>query len=492
MSSAVVVSDVHIGDNSPTNWYQASVHEPRLVEVLDGVAEQAQAGEVTQLVLLGDLVDIWTYPPSVPPPTMAQIIAANPKTLGPGGALARAVQALPGAVTLMLGNHDGTLTDADVQTLSTTVGGLRFQRDGILTLTGASGRRTTFAHGHYWTMFNAPDRRSPWSTLPVGHFVTRAFAFHLQRTLKPGQTAADLKDMGSPNGFDLTAFLESLSPSSTSVAGELLDFVAREARMRQDTQIVLPGGTQVPYSAAHDAYKNLFTQWADDWDSDMTALRAALADQWGTYLAWFAQLLAIRENADLVVFGHTHQPVRGMVLSPIDYINSGYECVANPDMPKAQLTFTLVDLETASGKLLAVDPSGTKPPWAFDAPAIPPVVGPDRSSYVTVVNATDAPLTADRLPPTTLGDWVVAPPAQIAPGASATAWLWDDSGLGTEAKFSYNDGQLRFGARCVLVEPNAATGPGNDYVALAGAGDWGPVGVCPPWGHPLQIRFTVS
>jgi UDP-2,3-diacylglucosamine pyrophosphatase LpxH len=373
MSSAVVVSDVHIGDNSPTNWYQASVHEPRLVEVLDQVAEQAQAGEVTQLVLLGDLVDIWTYPPSVPPPTMAQIIAANPKTLGPGGALARAVQALPGAVTLMLGNHDGTLTDADVQTLSTTVGGLRFQRDGILTLTGASGRRTTFAHGHYWTMFNAPDRRSPWSTLPVGHFVTRAFAFHLQRTLKPGQTAADLKDMGSPNGFDLTAFLESLSPSSTSVAGELLDFVAREAKMRQDTQIVLPGGTQVPYSAAHDAYKNLFTQWADDWDSDMTALRAALADQWGTHLAWFAQLLAIRENADLVVFGHTHQPVRGMVLSPIDYINSGYECVSNPDMPKAQFTFTLVDLETASGKLLAVDPSGTKPPRAFDAPAIPPV-----------------------------------------------------------------------------------------------------------------------
>src|SRR4051812_48358570 len=113
---AAVLSDVHIGDNTPTNWYQASVHEQRLVELLDFVT--SQAGDVRELILLGDLVDIWTYPPDVQPPTMAEIIAANPNTLGPNGALKRAVDALPGQVTLLLGNHDGQLTQQDLDALN--------------------------------------------------------------------------------------------------------------------------------------------------------------------------------------------------------------------------------------------------------------------------------------------------------------------------------------------------------------------------------------
>src|SRR5438552_11922164 len=55
----VVISDVHIGTNAPTCWYQRSVHEPYLAAILDYVVAHAKAGEnrVGGLVVLGDLFD---------------------------------------------------------------------------------------------------------------------------------------------------------------------------------------------------------------------------------------------------------------------------------------------------------------------------------------------------------------------------------------------------------------------------------------------------
>src|SRR3954451_3312243 len=149
---AVVISDVHIGNDTPTVWYQSSVHEPYLIKVFDWVV--ANQDTVDEVVLLGDLFDQWTYPPWVRPPSIAEIIAVNPNTLGPDGALARVVKALPGAVTMMLGNHDGTLTQADVDVLSESVGQIKFVPDATYVRTGDSGARTVFAHGHYSTMFN--------------------------------------------------------------------------------------------------------------------------------------------------------------------------------------------------------------------------------------------------------------------------------------------------------------------------------------------------
>src|ERR1041385_167921 len=62
----VVLSDVHIGDNSPTVWYQQKYHEPYLTALFDHVV--ANADQISELVILGDFVDFWTYPPDRRPP----------------------------------------------------------------------------------------------------------------------------------------------------------------------------------------------------------------------------------------------------------------------------------------------------------------------------------------------------------------------------------------------------------------------------------------
>src|ERR1035438_4517620 len=91
----VVLSDVHIGTNARTCWYQKGVHEPYLRSVLDYVIAHADAVDtpVGKLVLLGDFFEFWTYPPGQRPPSIDDIINANPKILGPEGKLRQVVEA---------------------------------------------------------------------------------------------------------------------------------------------------------------------------------------------------------------------------------------------------------------------------------------------------------------------------------------------------------------------------------------------------------------
>lgn len=61
----VFISDIHIGNNSPTNWFQSSVHPPFLGKVLEHVRDNADT--IGELIILGDLVDQWMYTPTEQP-----------------------------------------------------------------------------------------------------------------------------------------------------------------------------------------------------------------------------------------------------------------------------------------------------------------------------------------------------------------------------------------------------------------------------------------
>lgn len=446
-----------------------------------------------EVILLGDLVDTWTYPPSVRPPSMENIITANPETLGPNGALAKLVKAVP-KVTFMLGNHDGTLTQPDIAALQNAVGPIELV-DPVHVLSGSSGVRTAFSHGHHWTMFNAPDERSPWATLPVGHFVTRAFSYMMANTLQPGQTVADLPNMGYPNGFNIWQFLQSLGPNmSPDVADMLLDYVATVARMPESLPVVLPGGETTTIADAKRIYADLFTRWvAKENGSILNAARAALADGSGNYLAWFAQRLAIQQSADLVVLGHTHTAIGGLTISPINYCNSGFECSSIPDNPPKLFTFTIVDLETAAAEIMMVNHGdyaiSVAPVAALPSVVLPPTI--DFSCYVRIISTGSRPLTLTQKS-ANQGSWVVPPPQTIPGGGRGDAWLQDYSGpYGSEGGFTYSEAGA-FSVSCPTGWYNTASGAGGNFIARSGSGDWGPRGRVPWTGHPLQVIFTVG
>ncbi len=494
-SRAVVISDVHIGTGAPTVWYQREVHDGYLSAILRWVL--ANVDSVREVVLLGDMFDLWTYPPDVRPPTLRQIIEANPAILGPGGLLSQVVTAMNGAVTLMLGNHDANLTDADVRDLRDAVGPLALGPD-TYTLTGSSGRRTTFSHGHLWTMFNAPDPKSPWNKLPVGHFVTRTFAHQMQQTLAPGQTVADLPNMGAPNGFSLADFLGHVKfgDPDVSVARMLLEYCAGIAQLGDTVPILLSDGSTVTLGDAKRVYDDLFSRWMATEGGLLGAIRAARADQDGENLGWYAQRLALRTGSDLVLFGHTHTAIGGFACSPVNYVNSGFECASTPDMPAKEPTFVVVDLDFATAEVFQVGRTGNDYTInSFDAPllGIVPSPGMDFSSYVSIENRTAQPLTW-RSSSNDRGVWVVDPPGRIEPGTTARLWLQDDLGaLGSDGAVSYAGpgGNLDLSFTCPSgVLPNWVSCSSGNYTTRTANGDW-ENGACAPTGHPLQVRVTV-
>ena len=496
---AVVLSDVHIGNGAPTCWYQSAVHDRQLTDALAWILARREV--IREVVLLGDLFDVWTYPPSQRPPSMSEIIAANGTLLRSSGALAAVVRALPGQVRLLLGNHDGTLTRADIDTLNRSLGGdaSRGERIELIqapcrVVTGASGARTVFSHGHHWCMFNAPDARSRWNTIPVGHFVTRAIGYQLSKTLKPGETAADRRESGSPNGVNLGAALASWNRRD-DLAAFLLSYICRVTGMPETERIVMPGGSTTTVQEAKRVYNGLFAKWVKSEGRALDAMRAAAADWSGEDLAWFAQRLALRTASDLAVMGHTHAPVGGLTVSPTNYVNSGYECVARPDASTKQFTFTQVDLETATAQVLAVTTAGVVP---ARAPAMPSVIRRpwmDYSCYARIENRSDRPLRLVRWSKDASSYWVVPPPLWIQPRSRADIWVQDTIGTrGSGGRFTYSDGTrtLEFALACPTgVSSNVVRSPVPGFRTRTGSSPWRTGGV--NWfGHPVQARFFVE
>lgn len=500
---AVVVSDVHIGTGAPTVWYQQSVHEPYLKAILNWVIENASS--ITELILLGDIFDFWTYPPDVKPPSLRDIIAANPNILGRGGLLNQVMTALDGAVTLILGNHDGTISAAELDDLRTEIGPIKLG-DSVYTLAGSTGLRTTFAHGHTWTMFNAPDPRSRWGTLPVGHFITRAVAYQMAKQLKPGQTVADLQDQGAPNGLDISKFLHSLSYSSKdSIVRLLLDYISKVTGIDPSMPICMLDGSVSSINEAKEVYADLFDTWAAQYGGEWQATRAAVADQWGEYLAWFAQRLALETGSDLVVFGHTHTPIGGLDPSPVNYVNSGFECPSLPDMPNKGPTFVVIDLDAASPQIFHVNhvDGEYKINYNYHAPSIspipplsinPPSSGRDNSCYCSIYNQSSQPLVLQALPEPTNGTWVVPPPQEVPPASVGRFWLQDKVGAsGSEGSVSYKQGSktLEFSFSCPMgVFSNKVSTNAFKFSSRVGSGDWQDGSVA-SLGHPLQLKFIV-
>ena len=254
--------------------------------------------------------------------------------------------------------------------------------------------------------------------------------------------------------------MPSRSGAGDLVSGILLEMFAGDAGFPENEPIVLPSGQTCTIAEAKAIYAPLVLRWLAQWDID--AIRAAMADyEGGSYLAWFAQRLALENDAGLVVMGHTHQPVGGLTASPVTYINNGYECAAVPDLADgtAAFTFTVVDLEQASATMHQVtrQPAGTYAVGDFSAPLFPVVVSPlkDFSCYVRIKNQTGQPLTLGPLADPAHGRWIVPPPPTIPAGGQGDIWLQDLPGaMGTAGAVIYN-GDLHFSFACPTGPPRA-------------------------------------
>jgi UDP-2,3-diacylglucosamine pyrophosphatase LpxH len=529
---AVVLSDIHIGDDAPTCWYQTQVHFPYLAAVLRWIV--ARRATVREVIFLGDTFDFWTYEPSRRPPLMSEIIAKNQMLLGRSGPLADLVRAFPGRVRLLPGNHDENLTSSDIAQLNASLTGnpntgIELVTRPRIVLTGSRGARTLFEHGHRWCMFNAPDPKSRWRELPVGQFVSRGIAYRVA-TKHKGRTAAELPVSGNGD-MDLTAddfraiWSRAIRRRDLNLVEELLQHVTRKTGLPWNEPISMPGPSRSSLAHARAVFGGLFADW-ERREGRWNAARAAAADATGEDLAWFALRQALRSRADLVVMGHTHTPIRGLTVAPlgVEYVNSGFECVSLPDTARGvEFTFALVDLDAPSASLFAVHKAGGGIQFASSRAGKAPVVIPRRrqfpspfdripfedfSCYVRVENRSRTRLHLVRNSVRSNNAiWVVGPPKTIPAGERADIWLQDRLGMqGSEGRFTYTDGKsnLNFAFSCPTLTGNrvsAGVTPARrgappsglviNYEARAGNDPWRPRDIT-FFGHPVQMRCVVG
>lgn len=520
-TKTVVISDIHIGDNSPTCWYQAKYHEEKLAAILQAILDHPDS--YSELVILGDLLDFWTYPPHVSPPTVDRLVAANRKILGSGGALERVAQALKGNVIYLHGNHDLTMTQDDLDKLSPNQQ-IRLETYDPFVL-DRYGAGVALTHGHNYCIFNAPDLNSPLAPLPVGHFVTRMIAYHLWQNpdIRSGKvTAADLRAQGGPDGWTEMVNLPSVAElwdlvSKPNFAGQMLQRFASLYSVPQDQPFKLSNGT-VTLSEVYGYYDGLWTQWVQKFGGgdfgQSTAYKAVWADMTGDYMGWFAQKIAMEEGADGIIMGHTHVPKAG-VQALNNYVNAGFECPAVSDSDKP-FTFALLNWHAENGGSveLAVQKvvPGVGGTFRFEPVSAPPdeIVGSsalDFSCYVEIVNRRTSELVL-RESGAQSGHWVVTPPRVVLGGVRRGFWIQDEgllqqlkglslSGLsGTQGWASYRNedgsGQFTLNFHCPTgVLPNSATASSSDISirVKTGDGDWSS---SPTWfGRPLVIEYTV-
>ncbi|CAI5530926.1 unnamed protein product [Closterium sp. Naga37s-1] len=460
----VVLSDIHIRDGSPRQNYKSHVHEGHLLAILDDVVAHNES--IAELVLAGDIFEFWYYPFHVRPPSLATILAANPNLFGPTGGFSRVLDALGGRVTFIPGNHDMHLTAADVAQIRSPGG--HYVKFAARSYSPGGDTRVVIAHGHEVAIFNAPDKSSKWAPLPPGHFVSRVISSYWAANLPPNTTVGDLQNLGTP----------SRSKTSSYLLPILLGIQAGN------------------YSVA-----------------PQVALKALWADIDSSYMGWFATKQALESGASLVVYEHTHVPVRGLV-NPVvaNYINTGFECAGAPDLVSGSKAFSFltIDMPTLQGSLKKVIRSGATYSIAPDvgAKAQDVVEGgtQDYSSYAVIDNSgstLDLTLTASTA---TQGRFVVLP-TSIKAGTRAAVWEQDFPALPITAGVAASEAWLTYTAKntaktrageykktykfalaCPTSRMNTASG-GSSLVAKSGFNPW--QATVPQYGYPLYVLYTV-
>jgi len=315
MTRKLFFSDCHIGaglgvtaggDNAHAwEWLSPSDHQ-RLGAFIKWVT--ARAGEIDEVVLVGDIFDNWIFPHDIEPPTLPELLqSAYAKPLV--DALDRLSNTI--STTLLLGNHDQSLT---AEVLSQVLPRVAFAGNKAL-----AWGKVRAEHGHAYGLFNAPDPLRT-DSLPLGYFISRVVA-----------TADRNVGTHTPSVSQVVREFGELVARREDLPQGVFDAVCARAGVGPETEILMPadlwGGETTTVRFVRDTYKNLY----DEWKSRNGAARAIIAISAELNdLSLVANTIQIPDGPRAMVMGHTHIPASQRHSLPVlghwVYVNSGSWC----------------------------------------------------------------------------------------------------------------------------------------------------------------------
>jgi len=189
----VVMSDLHLG--ADLTYAECSKNLGSLEKLLKQIKA---APNVKELVIAGDMLDEWFVPANIDTyqgkdqADFVKRIAATNK--GVIDALNSIIGEKKIRVTYVPGNHDLTITAANVESILPGINQARDDKQGLGTYSPADIPKMAIEHGHRYNFFCAPDPVSnqdiaPGTILPPGYFYTRiAVLYVMQKPVTPADT----------------------------------------------------------------------------------------------------------------------------------------------------------------------------------------------------------------------------------------------------------------------------------------------------------------
>jgi len=179
----VVISDIHLGAN-----LDYSEINKNLKPLENFLVKIRSSQNVKELVIAGDLLDEWFVPATINTyegkdqnDFVKRIAASNKGVVDAFNNIIRDGQI---KVTYVPGNHDLTITAANVESIFPGINQARDAVLGLGTYSPADYPQIAIEHGHRYNFFCAPDPFSnqgiaPGTITPPGYFFTRIAALHV-------------------------------------------------------------------------------------------------------------------------------------------------------------------------------------------------------------------------------------------------------------------------------------------------------------------------
>jgi hypothetical protein len=303
----VIVSDIHA--SGPNGWLSPP-YATATAQMLCGIAADP---EVAELVLLGDIFDLWLFPVQAVPWTMKQILDYNTELVA---ALRECVAKLP-VVYYANGNHDMAVRMEDLAPFTV--------KDKAIKPFPAAGLHPGWRleHGHAVDMFNAvPDPAlKTLGGYPLGYFITRLAASK--------KSKADL--WSSLESVIRTHIVKDTIEGAIEGLGKLMvrviiQFVAAMGGVPLQTRMRFLEPELDNKFTVEDIYTKYYGNLLDIWHARYPnfeqLLQTMLCSVRPDGLDWFASsLLSAKDPPKVIVFGHTHH-----AKYENQYTNDGYCC----------------------------------------------------------------------------------------------------------------------------------------------------------------------
>lgn len=361
----VVLSDLHLG--ADLTYAECKENLPSLEKLLTQIKASPN---VKELVIAGDLLDEWfvpattdTYQGKDQADFVLRIATANKGVFDFINSIIQEGNIL---VTYVPGNHDLTITAANIESI---LPGINQARDAVLglgTYSPVDYPKIAIEHGHRYNFFCAPDPISnqdvaPGTILPPGYFFTRIAALYVMQGRPSAGDTLPVVTQNISGGESQDLFFRYWKTWEMSVK-----MFPITNKFNEEIILTNVGGFTgnysvndlVPYQSSPGGLinVNLYHGIQDTWEARQTlnnvpihittaeAIDSVIRNTETDRQAILQYFTNPASDKRIVVFGHTHEP-KMVVSENLDnkkciYVNSGTWIDHNPG--KTTMNFVVI------------------------------------------------------------------------------------------------------------------------------------------------------